>query len=176
MAAQARPGPLPVQPARSGKGEEGRGEGKRFAAHLFLCLAGPRALFAQQHVVPQEEIKPALKVQGTAKLCWEVAGPGLGWSNGAGGLRTPSVRVRRRGTPVQSFSGERGLTAGLFWQRTHTRGLSVTSHPLCHAKWDGSLLFLELIKTLFSSDTRKTLPCSCVFPSRARMGERKENP
>ncbi|KAL1781353.1 hypothetical protein HispidOSU_001063 [Sigmodon hispidus] len=37
-------------------------------------VGGPRALFAQQHVVPQEEIKPALKVQGTAKLCWEVAG------------------------------------------------------------------------------------------------------
>lgn len=68
---------------REGVGGGGTGWGEWFAAHLFLCLTGPRALFAQQHVVPQEEIKPALKVQGTAKLCWEVAGPGPGWSNGA---------------------------------------------------------------------------------------------
>lgn len=76
--------------------------GEWFAAHLFLCLAGPRALFAQQHVVPQEEIKPALKVQGTAKLCWEVAaGPAQRWSNRASDLWTPSLKVRRE-TPVQS--------------------------------------------------------------------------
>lgn len=101
--------PSPGAAGAIGGGGGGTGWGEWFAAHLFLCLAGPRALFAQQHVVPQEEIKPALKVQGTAKLCWEVAGPGLGWSNGAGGLWTPSLRVRRRGTPVQSCLGERGL-------------------------------------------------------------------
>lgn len=49
-----------------------------FAAHMFLCLAGSRALFAPQHVVPLEEIEPTLKVQGTAKLCWEAAGPRRG--------------------------------------------------------------------------------------------------
>lgn len=42
---------------------------------LVPLFSGPRALFAQQHVVPQEGIKPALKVQGTAKLCWEVERP-----------------------------------------------------------------------------------------------------
>lgn len=49
-----------------------------FAAHMFLCLAGSRALFAPQHVVPLEEIEPTLKVQGTAKFCWEAAGPRRG--------------------------------------------------------------------------------------------------
>lgn len=112
------PSPGAAGAIREGGG--GTGWEEWFAAHLFLCLAGPRALFAQQHVVPQEEIKPALKVQGTAKLYWEVAGPGLGWSNGAGGLRTPSVRVRRRGTPVQSFSGERGLL-GFLATNAHKR-------------------------------------------------------
>lgn len=85
-----------------------------FAAHLFLCLAGPRALFAQQHVVPQEEIKPALKVQGTAKLCWEVAGPGLGWSNGAGGLRADSLpESQKEGASSPELFGRKRI-AGLF--------------------------------------------------------------
>lgn len=112
-ACKAWPSPGAACAIREGGGGTGCVWGECFAAHLFLCLAGPRALFAQQHVVPQEEIKPALKVQGTAKLCWEVEGPGLGWSNGAGGLRTPSPRVRSGGwggrTPVQSSLGERGL-------------------------------------------------------------------
>lgn len=72
-----------------------------FAAHMFLCLAGPRALFAQQHVVPLEESEPTLKVQGTAKLCWEAAGPGPG-----GGMEREAGRA-----PSQSGPG-RALGAG----------------------------------------------------------------
>lgn len=68
MTARARAGPSPG-------GARAPVIGGGFHTHMFLCLAGPRALFAQQHVVPLEEIEPTLKVQGTAKLCWEAAGP-----------------------------------------------------------------------------------------------------
>lgn len=119
---KGRPDPLLVQPARWG------GEGGWFAAHLFLCLAGPRALFAQQHVVPQEEIKPALKVQGTAKLCWEVAEPGPGWSKGAGGLLDSLPESQKEGDSRPVMFGIK-WSAG-FWQELHTRGLSVPSDPV----------------------------------------------
>lgn len=67
-----------------------------FSAHMFLCLAGPRALFAQQHVVPLEEIEPALKVQGTAKLCWEAAGPGPGCGGEPGAAAPVSLSFSER--------------------------------------------------------------------------------
>lgn len=111
--------PLPESPAAATTGKiyrapagpsPGRARapviGGWFAAHMFLCLARPRALFAQQHVVPLEEIEPTLKVQGTAKLCWEAAGPG------------PGEGLKREAGPAPSRRGpRRGVGVGGTWRR-----------------------------------------------------------
>lgn len=79
-------------------------------------------------MVPQEEIKPALKVQGTAKLCWEVVEPGPGWSKGVGGLLDSLPESQKEGDFRPVMFGIK-WSAG-FWQELHTRGLSVPSDPV----------------------------------------------
>lgn len=97
---------------------DGGGGGDGLQAHLFLCLAGPRALFAQQHVVPQEEIKPALKVQGTAKLCWEVAGARAGMEQWSGWPADSLPESQKEG----------GLQARAVWDKVDCWALARNAH------------------------------------------------
>lgn len=105
-------------PSPGAAGAMGVVGGDGLQAHLFLCLAGPRALFAQQHVVPQEEIKPALKVQGTAKLCWEVAGARAGMEQWSGWPADSLPESQKEG----------GLQARAVWDKVDCWALARNAH------------------------------------------------
>lgn len=92
---------------------------------MFLCLARPRVLFAQQHVVPLEEIEPTLKVQGTAKLCWEAAGPG------------PGEGMERETGPAPRRAGGGGGVGGtgLFW----VMGTASSRRAQALRGWEGGI-------------------------------------